>query len=192
MGKLLYNLELWGHLNLTLSNKINKLMVKSANIVTKYSHIGRTDDKILQEAGWLNFKSTLRATCHKLTYKLINSLEGNQLTNEMILNRNIRYKSENITGLISPTQGWDSRSQLTFMYSSKNLYNRIPRHITLSPNSSIFKVWLNRWMRDEKHIIPKRNDYIGQDNVYLVTKSADCELFTTLSQILYLTKSFTL
>ena len=80
MGKLLYNIELWGHINKTLTTKLNKIMIKAANIITKFSLYGRTDEKILQEVGWLDFKSTVKAACYKLMFKLINSNEGNCLS----------------------------------------------------------------------------------------------------------------
>ena len=94
MGKILYNLEIWGHVSQKFCKIIDKIMIKCAMIMTKFTMFGRTDEKILNSIGWLPFRQTVKLASFKLAYKIINSQDNNHIQNEMLINRNIRYKAE--------------------------------------------------------------------------------------------------
>ena len=104
--------------------------------------------------------------CFKFTYKQIKSEDMNLLKYQLCANRNVRNISENKLGPHFNISGWDSRSQMNFIYYMKSNYNKLNRNITLSNTIQTF--WLNKISQVPNCTIPNRVDNIITEPSYLI------------------------
>ena len=81
----------------------------------------------------------------------------------MTENRTPRMISENKMGPRSSEFGTTDLSRKTFIYRIHDLYNNIPRTITLIRSKQLFKKWIEAYLREGK--IRKNNKNII-DNTY--------------------------
>ena len=115
IGKLNYTTATWGRINRKYTNKINKIIIKTANIITKYKYMGKTDEFLLRTINWNKFEKLYLNSCYKLTYDTINSEDNTMIKYVLTNKRNIRNLSENKLGPHETESGWDHRSQSSFI-----------------------------------------------------------------------------
>ena len=94
---------------------------------------------------------------------MLNNDKNNQhfLTTKIKLNRTIRMLAENKLG---PKEVIDKKNLLiskTFSWRSKDIFNRIPRQLTLLKNNNRFKKCITKFTLNPnvKFIIPPQDDY---------------------------------
>ena len=75
-------------------------------------------------------------------YKIINNKEEHYFKDYLIRNRSIRILKENKVGHHDPTMGFNTYTQRTFLYKAVNVYNCLPRNITLIKQKHFFKNWV--------------------------------------------------
>ena len=73
----------------------------------------------------------------------------------MLTNRSVKYEAQNKIGPHKPEIGKHTQDQKTFLYKSVNLYNNLPRELTLMPNIKLFKKWLKMYYLRKEIVVPK-------------------------------------
>ena len=103
----------------------------------------------------------------KTIHKIINNDQDNQhyLAVKIKDNRNVRMTAENKLGPKLEINKNNMFISKTFAWRSKDIYNRIPRQLTLLKNSKRFKICITKYTIDPniKFIIPTQDD--NKDNI---------------------------
>ena len=98
---------------------------------------------------WLNVEECYENSVQKSVYRIINSENEHNFKNYLTKNRNVRNFSQNKLGSHDPEMGRSSYTQKSFLYVAINIYNKLPRNITLIKNPILFKKWLKRFNFDK-------------------------------------------
>ena len=64
--------------------------------------------------------------------------------------------SENKVGTHDQNMGHSVHTQRSFLYRAINIFNKLPKNLTLSPSSKIFKFWCKKFNLNNKIKIPER------------------------------------
>ena len=145
MSKVNYNIETWGNTTSRNRKKIDKIIVEAARITSEKNTEGRTDEWILKEARWLNTENNYINTIQNMVYKIINNQDEHYFKHYLTNTRNIRNKSHNKVGHHSVTMGRSKYTQQTFLYMAIDIYNRLPKEITLIKYQRRFKIWVKKY-----------------------------------------------
>ena len=86
IGKIHYNIDVWGLLSRTVRNKVEKISINTARIILKNESFGKTDEQVLKIRKWFNIKDTYENTICKTTFKVINGSDNHKFKDECILN----------------------------------------------------------------------------------------------------------
>ena len=87
------------------------------------------------------YKMSIQKTVHTL----LNIENENYITSKMILNRNVKNKSQNKLGPHNPELGRNNLEQKSFLYQSVKLYNELPKELTKIRKPWIFKKWIKKY-----------------------------------------------
>ena len=82
------------------------------------------------------------------------------------MNRSPRMTAENKLGPRSSMIGTDSISKKTYIYKIHDLYNSIPRTITLIKMNKLFKKWIERYINNGE---VRKNSKFIKDCTYIRT-----------------------
>ena len=74
----------------------------------------------------------------------------------MLLNRSEKSKAQNKIGPYKPDMISKNLTQNTIVYKAVNVYNSLPKELTLCKNKTLFKKWLKRYYLDKSIILPER------------------------------------
>ena len=103
----------------------------------------------------------------KYTHKILNGKNQNSQSHyfkqEIMRNRNIRRKTENKTGPHTPEIGHLDVIQKTFLYKSRNIYNYLPRGLTLIKSDKLFKIWIKRFYKNRNIKLKEVNDNVTDE-----------------------------
>ena len=158
ISKLNYNLEVWGNTSQENKNKINRILIEAARVVLGKKCIGRTKSWIMKEMKWLTFEKTYENTMQNSIYKIINSKDDHFFKQYLTNNRGIRNFSQNKVGHHSSDMGHSPYTQKSYLYLAINLYNKLPRNITLIKQPNLFKKWVKRYNFDNKTKLKEQVD----------------------------------
>ena len=134
LSKINYHIEIWGKCSKTQYNLINNIIINTARQITNNKY-GRTDEFILKSIKWLNLQETYKMAISKITHKFLQPTTNcHFLAAELRKNRSLRMKSQNKTGQKPMVRRDDRWTQKTFIFNSIDIYNKIPKEITLLKN----------------------------------------------------------
>ena len=158
MSKINYNIETWGNTLKENTKKINKIIIEAAKIVIDKNTNGRTEEWILKEVNWLNLTKNYENTTQNNIYKLINNDEEHYFDYYLTKNRNIRNQTQNKLGHHDLTIGRSSYTQQTFLYKAIDIYNKLPRELTLIKEQRLFKKWIKKYNLNNNIKLKKQED----------------------------------
>ena len=72
---------------------------------------------------------------------------------------------QNKVGHHDPSMGHNSNTQKSFLYMAVNIYNKLPRNLTLIKNTNLFKKWSKKYNINNKIILKNQEDYIININM---------------------------
>ena len=160
ISKLNYNIEVWGDTSLSNLNKIDKIMLNAAKLVLGNKCLGRTNKWIMDNMKWTKTKEKYENAMTNSIYKTINSKNYHYFKNYLTSNRNVRQISQNKVGHHDQSMGHHIFTQRTFLYKSINLYNGLPRNLTLIKKTNLFKKWSKRYYLDKNTILKNQEDNV--------------------------------
>ena len=165
MSKINYNIETWGNTSNENRRKIDKIIVDAAKIIIEKKTFGRTEEWILNEVKWLNVKKNYENTTQNNIYRIINSNEEHFFDYYLTSNRNVRNRSQNKLGHHHESMGRSKYTQQTFLYKSIEVYNKLPKELTLIKEQRIFKKWIKRYNIDNSIKLKQQENYIDVKNI---------------------------
>ena len=77
----------------------------------------------------------------------------------MTKNRSIRVKSQNKVGHHDGMMGHSMYSQNSILYQAVQIYNKLPKEITLIKRQHLFKKWVKRYNLNNKILLKHQEDY---------------------------------
>ena len=158
MSKVNYNIEIWGDTSKTNRNKIDNIIYKAANIILGKEAIGRTKEWKLTKLKWLNIETNYRNAMQNSIYRMINSENNHDFKNYLTKNRNVRNISQNKTGHHDQTMGHSAFTQRTYLYRAIDIYNCLPRNLTLITKQHLFKKWCKAYNLNKNIKLKEQND----------------------------------
>ena len=165
ISKLNYNIEIWGDTSKYNINKINNILYKAAKIVLGSKAIGRTNSWMLKEMKWLDMQSGYENAMQNSIYKMINNKDDHFFKSQLIENRTIRIKKQNKVRHHSVEM--NNNMQRSYLYRALNIFNKLPRNITLIKIPHLFKKWVKKFNLDNSIKLKEQNDneddYIQED-----------------------------
>ena len=99
-------------------------------------------------------------TVQNSIYKIINSNNEHSFKNYLTANRGIRNYSQNKVGHHDQSMGHSVYTQRTFLYQALNIYNKLPRELTLIKQNHLFKKWCQLYNLNNKIKLKDQNDNI--------------------------------
>ena len=90
------------------------------------------------------FFQLYRDSVAKFTFSVLNNKKNNFLAHSLTQNRNSRNLSQNKCGN-SNDDILSDISKRSFLRKSIDIFNKLPRGLTLCPNKESFKKWLKRY-----------------------------------------------
>ena len=151
---------MWGDTSKENRNKIDKIVIEAAKTVMGNEKFGRSNAWILKQMKWLNAEKSYENATQNYIYKMINSDNDHYFKEYLTQNRNIRNRSQNKLGHHDPIMGQSTFTQKSFLYRSINLYNNLPKNLTLIKTQPNFKKWLKKYNIDNKIKIRDQDDNI--------------------------------
>ena len=167
-------MELWGLTTITNISKIDRLITKMARILNGTEGYGKTDQWNIKHLNWMSLSELHSFTAAKYAHKIINSDSKHWFKEYLLANRSSRNRSAMKIGPHKVDIGRNNITQLTFLYSIVNIYNRIPDTITRFHQHSLFKLWLKKWHRNSDISIPINSHNpinMTEDPAYYVTEN---------------------
>ena len=156
-GKLNYHLLIWPLINNNNLNKVNKIIENISRMVYGNDNYGRTFDFILKKLNWFNIQDLHEIAISKFVHKLLNGEDKHYLKDMITNNRQNRNLSENKIGPIKNNSkilqnkiGLATLELKTVIYKSYNIYNKLPREITLIKNKNNLKKWIKKYYNNKK------------------------------------------
>ena len=121
-------------------NKINRILHQAAKVVLGKEAIGRTYKWMLAKMNWFDVNTNYENSMQNEIFKILNSENQHDFKIYLTKNRNIRMYSENKVGTHDQDMGHSAHTQKSFLYRAINIFNKLPKNVTLSPNANIFKI----------------------------------------------------
>ena len=169
LGKIRYNVETWGNLNLELKYKINQVIVTTVEKITQNEWFGKSIAWRMKEMGIPTFYRIHWNSCYIQTYKILNFNKKNMLNAILTTNRSKILMSQNKCSSFLNDDMPSVRTKLSFEYIIREKYNKLPRQVTLSPNTKSFKKWLYRYNEHNEFLqYPLRKDNITE-SIHIVS-----------------------
>ena len=151
-GKINYHLLIWPLINNNNLKKVNKIIENVARTVYGAEHLGRTFEFVLKKLNWFKIEDLHEMAIIKFNHKLLNRNENHYLKDLITQNRFYKTFSENKIGPISNnSKNLQNKIALgtlevkSVMNKSLNIYNKLPRELTLIVNKNNFKKWLKKY-----------------------------------------------
>ena len=162
ISKLNYHIEIWGLCSKTQLSKIDKILVDTASIITNLKY-GRTDIFIMKEIKWKFTNERYEDSIIKITRKILNQDTSNKhyLYSRLTKNRTLRMRTENKCNPKPRIQPQDLWSLKFFRIKIVDIYNTLPRQLTLIMKHLKFKKWLKSYRNNPENTKPP----IYPDNV---------------------------
>ena len=76
--------------------------------------------------------------------------------------------SQNKIGPHHQIMGQSTHTQKSFLFRSIDLYNKLPKNLTLIKSFSIFKKWIKMFNIDNKIKLPERQDNTAEKERFLI------------------------
>ena len=93
-------------------------------------------------------------------YKIINSEEEHNFKDYLTKNRTIRMLKQNKVGHHDQYMGHSQFTQNTFLYRAVNIFNKLPRNITLIKQPHLFKLWCKRYNLNNNIKLKQQEDNV--------------------------------
>ena len=113
---------------------------------------------------WLTVEKNYENSSQNKIYKIINNEEDHQFKDYLLKNRSIRNLSQNKVGTHDPIMGQSTYTHKSFLYTSIDLYNKLPRRLTLIKQQHLFKKWLKLYNINNNIILKDQED---NTNIYI-------------------------
>ena len=107
---------------------------------------------------WLDVQLNYENTTQNNIYKLINNNENHFFEYYLTNNRTVRNYSQNKLGHHNQMIGRSTLTQQTFLYQAIEIYNKLPKELTLIKEQRLFKKWVKRYNLDNKTKLKKQED----------------------------------
>ena len=164
ISKINYHIEIWGNTSKINRKKIERIMIKAAKIVLGRKSLGRTDEWLLREMKWLKIEKMYENQLQNFIYKIMNSENQHYFNYYMKKkNRSIRIKAQNKVGHHDGIMGQSIYSQQSILYQSVQIYNKLPKELTLIKKQHLFKKWVKRFNLNNNIILKQQEDYNKDD-----------------------------
>ena len=187
MSKLNYNLEVWGKTSKTNLNKIDKILIEASKVVLGKESIGRSNKWLFAKMKWLPTNENYEFAVQKTIFRILNSKDDHHFKNYFIKNRNVRNHSQNKIGHHDHTMGLSSHTQKFIIYVSIDIYNKLPRNITLIENQILFKKCLKHFHLDKNVKLKNQNDYTKIDILHIIDQDLILRCYTDVACDIILT-----
>ena len=105
---------------------------------------------------------------YKKVYEIINENEDHYFCYYLLENRSEKSKSQHKIGPYKAGLSCKNLTQNTFLYKSVNLYNSLPKELTLCKSKNIFKKWIKKYYLDKSITIPKKEDNTNTNNKNII------------------------
>ena len=166
-GKINYHLLIWPLINNDNLKKVNRIIENVSRMVYGIENYGRTFDFILKKLNWYNIQDLHEIAIAKFIHKLLNNNENHYLNDLITQNRQYKTFSENKIGplknnskILQNKIGLASLELKTVISKAYNIYNKLPRELTLIVNKSNFKKWIKKFYNNKKLKFTKvKDDY---------------------------------
>ena len=145
IGKINFNIPVWGNICMELKNKINNIIYKTVNGITSDIWFGRETRWKLKQLNIPSYFQILKDSCFKQTFKYLNTNHNNMMSYILTKNRNMNLLYQNKCSSFNPEASSSYISLPSFNQQMRKRYNALPRGLTLSPNIMIFSKWLNKY-----------------------------------------------
>ena len=76
--------------------------------------------------------------------------------------------SQNKVGTHDQVMGQSTYSQRSFLYRAIELYNKLPKNLTLIKSFQVFKKWIKLYHINEKVKLPERSENIEERETFLI------------------------
>ena len=83
-------------------------------------------------------------------YKMINNQDEHYFNQQLTNTRTIRTNKQNKVRHYNQQMGNSTSIQKSYLYRANNLYNKLPRNLTLIKNQGLFKKWLKKYNLDNR------------------------------------------
>ena len=143
LGKIRYNIQTWGNINLDLKYKINRVILSTVEGITKNLWFGKNVKYKMKQMGIPTFYQMYNNACFKQMYKILNVNTNNMLNNILTKNRNINMLSQNKCNTFFTNDKPSLHTRKSFEHIFRDKFNKLPRGLTLAPSVSNFSKWLN-------------------------------------------------
>ena len=164
MSKLYYNIEIWGDTSLTNRKMIDKILIEAAKTVIGTESVGRTNSWLMTKMNWLCVEKSYENAVQNYTYKIINGDDNHYFKIYLTTNRSIRNEAQNKVRHYGEEMGHSQYMQRTYLYRTVNIYNKLPRDITLIKNKTLFKKWVKRYNINNNIKLKIQEDYRREIN----------------------------
>ena len=104
--------------------------------------LGRTRNWMMLKIKWLTTQKNYENSSQNIIYKIITSEEDHYFKDYLLKSRSIRNKSQNKVGTHDQIMGQSIFTQKSFLYTSIELYNNLPKNLTLIKQQNLFKKWV--------------------------------------------------
>ena len=94
---------------------------------------------------WMNAETMYENSLQNSIYKIINSQDEHYFKYYLTHNRNIRNFCQNKVGPHDVSMGQSPITQRSYLYQAINIFNKLPRNVTLIRNQNLFKKWCRKY-----------------------------------------------
>ena len=115
---------------------------------------------------------------------MLNNKEEHFFQDYLTRNRSIRILKQNKVGYHDPLMGFNSYTQRTFLYKAVNIYNSLPKNITLIRHQHLLKKWVKRYNLDRNIKLKDQIDYDENVNIQQVDQQIIIECQEEFNDIL--------
>ena len=92
-------------------------------------------------------------------YKMINNKDEHFFKTYFTENRSIRISKQNKVRHHNVEMGRNQYMQKSYLYKALNIYNKLPRNLTLIKSAHLFKKWVKKYNLDNKIKLKDQDDY---------------------------------
>ena len=110
---------------------------------------------MLNELKWMDTKTNYENAMQKCIYKIINNKENHQFKYYFTINRNVRMHAQNKLGPHDQIMGQSPHTHKSFLFRAIDIYNKLPKELTLIKTFPIFKKWIKIYNLDNKIKLPR-------------------------------------